>query len=1109
MGWELEDVEKPFVTQLEGLGWTHIEGSIDDPVVTGRSSFTEVIQEGVLRKKLAEINLREVDGALVPWLDDERLTEAVAAITRIARPKLIEANQAATELLLLGITVDGLPGWDGGRGQTIRFIDWDTPENNSFTVVNQYRVDCLPGYNSGKAFIVPDLVLLVNGIPLVVVECKSPSVPEPLAEAIDQLRRYSNQRHANYEVEDFEGNEPLFFTNQLLIASSFDEARVGTIGGLFEHFASWKTVAPAREADVAASLGVEHLSEQQRLVAGMLTPANLLDIVRHFTLFMQTGGQTIKVACRYQQFRAVNKAIERLQNGKTRLQDGEYDRRGGVIWHTQGSGKSLTMVFLVRKLRTNATLRRFKVVVVTDRKDLQDQLSATATLTGEVVEVATSTVAVQKLVRRKGPGLLFATIQKYRDPDAAGEPGLTEEDIPEGWRNDAKEPQAPAYVAKPATKAFEVLNEDETILVLVDEAHRTQAGDLHANLLAGLPNCARIGFTGTPIIMGDKKRTHEIFGEFIDRYTIKEAEEDGATVPVLYEGRTAQGAVKDGASLDELFEDLFRERSAEELEAIKQKYATKGQIFDAPLLIADKARDMLRHYVTNILPNGYKAQVVAYSRLAAVRYVAAFETARADLLAEAEALPPEDKALDDETLCQRPPKVQAIVQAWRYRDTLKKIEFAAVISGGNNDDPAWKQWTEAAANETRIKRFKKPLFHTKPEKTDPLAFLVVKSMLLTGFDAPIEGVMYLDRPIREAELLQAIARVNRTGFGKRCGIVVDYYGVAQHLKEALAAYADEDIQGALQSLKDEVPALRDRHLRVVDLFRSRDIESLDDVETCVEVLADERLRAEFTVKLKQFLGSLDMVLPRPEGLPFSKDAKTLSYIYARARNRYKDTPVLGKDVGAKVRKLIDDHVISLGIDPKIPPIALTDAEFDTHLSRQANDRAKASEMEHAIRSHIRKHLDEDPVLFRKLSERLSEILKTLADQWDELIAALQKIINEMRAGSSSDDAAPADMPEHYLPFLRMLLEAVLGSEPPTDEQLLKIRDLTVELVDMIASELTDTFWEPHKRPAQDALGTRIFKTLRASRLVAPGDVPALKDRLLELARANHERLIKA
>jgi type I restriction enzyme R subunit len=417
-----------------------------------------------------------------------------------------------------------------------------------------------------------------------------------------------------------------------------------------------ETVAPSREEDVAAAVGMTGLSEQQRLVAGMLSKANLLDIVRHFTLFMQVGGQTIKVACRYQQFRAVNKAIARLKTGKTRLQDGEYDRRGGVIWHTQGSGKSLTMVFLVRKLRTNAQLRRFKVVVVTDRKDLQEQLSATATLTGEVVDVATSMVAVQKLVSRKGPGLLFATIQKYRDPDSAGERELAEDDIPESSRASVEvaAPAAPAYVAKPAAKPFEVLNEDDTILVLVDEAHRTQAGDLHANLLAGLPNCARIGFTGTPIIMGDKKRTHQIFGEFIDRYTIKESEEDGATVPVLYEGRTAQGAVKDGASLDELFEDLFRERSAEELEAIKRKYATKGQIFDAPLLIADKARDMLHHYVTNILPNGYKAQVVAYSRLAAVRYVAAFEAARTELLAEADALSPEDNALDDEALVLMP-----------------------------------------------------------------------------------------------------------------------------------------------------------------------------------------------------------------------------------------------------------------------------------------------------------------------------------------------------------------------------------------------------------------------------------------------------------------------
>ncbi len=1112
MGRELADVEKPFVIQLKAMGWATIEGSLDDPAATGRSSFSEVIQEGVLRERLRALN-PGADGT--PWLDDARLSEAVAAITRLGTHKLMEANQKATELLIKGLTVEGMPGWDGGRGQTLRYIDWDTPANNRFTVVNQYRVDCPPGHGgqmrSAKAFIVPDLVLQVNGLPLVVVECKSPSIPEPLAQAVDQLRRYSNQRKAAFEIDDNEGNEALFATNQLLVATSFDEARVGCVNAAFEHYARWKTVvgpdgslgSARSEIEVAQALGKTVLSEQERLIAGLLAPAHLLDVVKNFLLFMQVGGQTIKSVCRYQQYRAVNRAIARLKTGRTRLQHGEHDQRGGIIWHTQGSGKSLTMVFLVRKMRADAQLRRFKVIVVTDRKDLQNQLSVTATLTGEVVEVADSTAGVKALARRKGPGLVFATIQKYRDPDTAGDAPLTADDLPK-----VEEPKT----SYKAGEKFEVLNEDESILVLVDEAHRTQAGDLHANLLAGLPNCARIGFTGTPIIMGEKKRTHEIFGEFIDRYTIKEAEADGATVPVLYEGRTAKGAIKDGASLDELFDDLFRQHTPEELEAIKKKHATKGHIFDAPALIADKARDIIRHYVTNILPNGYKAQVVAYSRLAAIRYFEALKTARDELLAEAQALSPQDKALDDESLCQRPPKVQALVQAWRYRETLSRIEFAPIISGSNNDDPAWKTWTDGAAHEQLIKRFKKPLVHADPAKTDPLAFLVVKSMMLTGFDAPIEGVMYLDRPIREAELLQAIARVNRTGFGKRCGIVVDYYGVAQHLKEALAAYADDDVEGALASLKDEVPVLRDRHLRVLDLFRKRGIDSLEDSEACVEVLGSEKLRAEFAVKLKAFLASMDTVLPRAEGLPYSGDAKRLAYIYARARNRYKDTPVLGKDIGAKVRKLIDDHVISLGIDPKIPPIQLTDAEFDTHLARASNDRAKASEMEHAIRSHIRRHTDEDPVLYRKLTERLNDILTALGEQWNEVIAQLRKIIDELKSGKAGAADAPGDLPEHFAPFLRTVVDVVCAGQTPTPAELLRLKDVTVELVDLVVQELQGNrnIWTPSKRADQDNLNAQLFEHLMRVRppLVDADKAGVLADKLMEQARANHEKLVQ-
>lgn len=1107
MGWELEDVEKPFVAQLQGLGWTHIEGSIDDPAVTGRGSFTEVIQEGVLREQLRALNPGP-DGA--PWLDDARLLEAVSALTRLGTHKLMEANEKATSLLIRGLTVDGLPGWNGGRGQTIRYIDWDNPVNNRFTVINQYRVDCPPGFNTGKAFIVPDLVLLVNGIPLVVVECKSPSVSEPLAEAVDQLRRYSNQRKAAFEVDDNEGNEALFATNQLLVATSFDEARVGCVGAAFEHYAQWKTVvgpdSTGSEREAAQALGKSVLSEQERLIVGLLTPAHLLDVVQNFMLFMQAGGQTIKTVCRYQQYRAVNRAIARLKSGKTRRQHGEHDQRGGLIWHTQGSGKSLTMVFLVRKIRADAQLRRFKVIVVTDRKDLQGQLSATATLTGEVVEVAKSISGVKALVQRKGPGLVFATIQKYRDPDSVDDAPLQAADLPK-----VEEPQARYGKNDTANEKFEVLNEDDSILVLVDEAHRSHTKDSHAYLMAGIPNAAKIGFTGTPIIMGEKKRTHDIFGEFIDKYTIKESEADGATVPVLYEGRTANGAIKDGASLDELFEDLFRQHSPEELEAIKKKYATKGHIFDAPELIADKAADILRHYVTNILPNGYKAQVVAYSRLAAIRYFEALRAARDALLAQAQELSPEEKALDDEALCQRPAKVQAVVQAWRYRDTLARIEFAPIISGSNNDDPGWKPWTDGAAHEQLVKRFKKPLFHAKPEKTDPLAFLVVKSMLLTGFDAPIEGVMYLDRPIREAELLQAIARVNRTGFGKRCGIVVDYYGVAQHLKEALAAYADEDVEGALASLKDEVLVLRERYLRVVDVLRRQGIESLDDTEACLTALGDERLRADFNVKLKAFLGSLDTVLPRPEGLPYCGDAKRLAYLYARARNRYKDTPVLGKDVGAKVRKLIDDHVISLGIDPKIPPIQLTDAQFETHVARAANDRAKASEMEHAIRSHIRKHTDEDPVLYRKLSEHLNDILKTLGQRWDEVIARLQTLIDELRSGKAGSGDTPNDLPEHCAPFLRTVLDVVCAGQAPTAADLLRLNDVTVELVELLVQELQGSRGIWSKPAAQEDLNTQLFEHLMRLRppLVNADQAGVLADKLMEQARANHDKLMQA
>lgn len=1073
-GPEFKTVESPLVDQLIALGWKHNTGSLDTPSVSGRTTFREVLLEQELRDALKRINLR--DGQ--PWLDDTRVSQAVSALDRISKPRLMEANQEATKLLLEGLVVDGLPGWDNGRSRSIHFIDWETPENNTFRVINQFRVDT-PG--KAKEFIAPDLVLFVNGIPVVVIEAKSPTVSEPIAEAVNQLRRYSNQRKAAGEVEDNEGNEKLFFTNQLLVVTSFDDARVGTIGADVEHYAPWRDTAPRPLESVRQELGKTDLSAQEILVAGLFTPAHLLDIMRHFTTFQVKSARVVKMACRYQQFRAVQAAVRRLASGKTRLQDGEVDRRGGLIWHTQGSGKSLTMVFLVRKLRSIPGLQKFKVVLVTDRTDLQEQLSKTATATGETVDVGRSMRSVQHLLAKKGPGLVFAMIQKYRDRDLIPESDGT------------------------ASGKTLVLNDDDSILVLVDEAHRSHSSALHATLLAAIPNCARIGFTGTPIIMGAKKRTHDIFGEFLDRYTIKESEADGATVPILYEGRSADGAVAEGGSLDDLFDHWFKDRPEDERDAIKKKYATKGAVLgEAEDLIKAKADDMLRHYVENILPNGLKAQVVAYSRLAAIRYQDALAAARDKLVKEAEALDSETRALDDQALADLPAKFRAPVRAARHLEVLKTLQFATVISPKHNDPNEWEQWSDGDAIKHHIDRFKKRLVDDDPTKEDRLAFLCVKSMLLTGFDAPVEGVMYLDRPIKEAELLQAIARVNRTDTPqKAAGIIVDYHGVANHLTEALAAYSQEDLEGALQSLKDEIPKLRDRCQRTVDIFTSRSVD-IDDEEGCIQLLKDERLRAEFTVKLKQFLSSLDVVLPRPEALPFVTTAKKLAMIYARARNRYREgLPVLAKSIGVKVRDLIDQHVVSLGVDPKIAPISITDATFEAHLAQQKSPRAAASEMEHAARHHIKKHMAEDPVHFQKLSERLEKILEENGENWEQLALALKPLMADLQAGRQTDDTGLE--PTLEAPFFDLLKQEIEHDHKMPASEHAQLIQQTRDLVKLIREESALVgFWKNATR--QEELRGQVFRFLADLELVDFNRADGVADRIMELAKANQSKL---
>jgi type I restriction enzyme R subunit len=699
--WEYELVEKPFCQQLKGMGWNWIEGDPDLPESTERTSSREVLLKARLTDALRRLNLRDGE----PWLDEGRIAKTIRTLEQAAGHRLTEVNQAATELLLKGTVVDGLPGWDNGRPQPVKFIDFENCANNDFLVINQFKVEL----TSGRGHVIPDAVLFVNGIPLVVAEFKSPGIENPIHEAINQLLRYSNERKELFPTlyTDNEGVERLFHTNQLLIASDFFVARAATVGAPPEAYLEWADTSPVAMTAVAEELGVipRHADEseaaaelaavgpeeseqvgtplffrtpeqrpavlrdkasilqsQQILVAGMLRPTHLLDLIRNFTVFQQVDGKTRKVVARYQQFRAIQKAVSRLQEGRTRSKGSVRDERGGIIWHTQGSGKSLSMVFLVRKMRMTPRLNRFKVVLVTDRTDLEDQLRDTAKLSGETIRPSAQdkelrespTARTQRILRETTPDIVFAMLQKYQDPsqtEGAQKLAMTiarKEKRP--GRGEHVTTREVTITESIRFSEFPTLNESEDILVLVDEAHRSHTRSLHRNLGKALPNAAIIGFTGTPILSHEKTPTREIFGDFIDTYILQDAELDGATVPILYEGRTADSFVKDAPGLDQLFVDMFRDYTDNELAAIKAKYATEGDVLEAPMLIEQKARNIVRHYASVVLPEGFKAQVVATSRQAAVTYREMLERARQELIAALEALRADTLALSDDEI---------------------------------------------------------------------------------------------------------------------------------------------------------------------------------------------------------------------------------------------------------------------------------------------------------------------------------------------------------------------------------------------------------------------------------------------------------------------------
>ncbi len=592
---EYLNVEKPFLEKLRIIGWEVIDhganGIPQDPTKSLRSNFKEVVLEKVFKETVRKINLTE-DGK--EWLTEKQVDEVFTEISNQTGKSLHEANKAIFNLLLKNTTVDRNEITDE-QSPVVSFIDFVNWENNSFIAINQFRINTPGGPRQG---IIPDIVLFVNGMPFCVIECKNTGVSEPLSEAEIQIRRYSNRRDDDFGFK--EGEERLFHFNLFNIITHGTEARFGSISADFDYYYNWKDIFPetykvinpeqyseeeqSRYADRNDKIAPE--DRQEVVIHGMLNKEIMLDVLRHFTTFMEVKeGFEVKIVCRYQQYRAVGKILERLRTGRN---DKE---RSGVVWHTQGSGKSLTMVFLVRKLRSQEDLKDHKIIMINDRTDLEKQLSNTASLTGEKVTIINKRKDLRPLLSDDSSNLNMVMVHKFLEEEIRHSKSLMKAYLEEG--------EVPEF------KPFEVVNTSDRILLLIDEAHRTQGGDMGDNLFTAFPAATKIAFTGTPLLTKRHKiKTHERFGstsEWIDKYQIKQSVRDRATLDIIYIGKTSKDTIKDKEGLYREFEDVFKERTQEERLEIQKRYGTMRSYLENMDRLRKIAEDIVEHYTSEIM----------------------------------------------------------------------------------------------------------------------------------------------------------------------------------------------------------------------------------------------------------------------------------------------------------------------------------------------------------------------------------------------------------------------------------------------------------------------------------------------------------------------------
>ncbi|MBF0407755.1 MAG: type I restriction endonuclease subunit R [Candidatus Riflebacteria bacterium] len=1045
---ERNHVEKPLLDQLKDLGWEIIDltDKPQKPADTFRESFTEVIMTPILSESLKKIN---------PWMETDQIEDVVKQLTTgILGSGLIENNKFILQLLLENTSVSQ-NHQTGEKSPVVRFIDFKNSGSNRFIAVCQYKTRVL----GTERHIIPDIVLFVNGIPLVLIECKSPKVRDAIPEAIEQMLCYSEQRGAKGE-----GSVPLFYYNQFIVATCRQEAKFGTITTHGEkHFYRWSDPYPRILNELDHATGTPN--DQQRLVAGMMDKNNLLDLIRSFTIFSTNDkGQTIKIVGRYQQFRAVKLAVKRLLEGKNPRE------RSGIIWHTQGSGKSLTMMFMVREMYKHPQLSDWKVVFVTDRTQLERQLNETSCNIGFTVKKADSIRKLKEMLSANTSDLVMAMIHKFREAEL--------------------------------TETFPELNASNNILIMTDEAHRSQYKLLGANLDKALPNAAKIGYTGTPI-----DKTERVFGDYIDKYTMRQAIDDGVTLVIVYEGRTHKAEVSDQSGMDNAFEDVFSDYNLQERLKILG-YGTREAYLEAEPTIQAKAKDMVTHYLTHVFPNGFKAQIVATSREAAVRYKKYVDAELAVRISELEKNNP--NALD--------------------LDQLRKMQTDVIISHAHNDLPHLNTFSDETKHNRSIQSFKMAFGVRENGVTGDMGILIVNNMLLTGFDAPVEQVMYLDKIITNHNLLQAIARVNRvSGDDKDKGFVVDYVGVGKRLKKAIDSYDEreqKDIIDALSFPDKEIHDLEASHSEIIALLNKNGLSDLTDHDAFYDVFYDEDIRFEYMETFRKFTRCMNLLFPAKEALKFMNDYKALAEINALIEKHFHDERLSMKGIPPKLRSITDKYLQSKGIDQKIKPISILDEDFEKNVNKHKRSKTKAAEVEHAVRHHLDVELNDDPDLQASFSEALTKILKDFQNNWDKIYKELEKLRERIKTAQNEETYGLHK--KKQMPFFRCFKREIFAEGLEIDEYAVAetatiygvdeeervsiLVALTKEIFLIVERELKLTgFWE--SIPARNKLKSEIQRTLLQKEYIKLPNVvqnrAQIISRVMEIAEKNNDLILFA